>query len=121
MSQNIPPWLAEKIKAFQQTQSNLQNVMVQLQQLEIDRADALNSIGMLKSTPDGKAVYKRAGSIMVQSDRESLVSDLEERLELSKTQTAVLTKQKARLETTMREQEASVNQAIRGGAAKPGS
>lgn len=121
MSQTIPPWLADKIKAYQQTQLNLQNIQAQLQQVEHDTRNAKNALEMLEKTPDDKAVYKEAGSILVQSDKITLKDYLEEQQELSKTQISVLTKQNERIENTLREQEASIRQAMQGGATKPGS
>lgn len=121
MSQTIPPWLEEKIRTYQQTQVNLQNIQAQLQQVEIDARNAKNALEVLEKTPDDKAVYKEAGSILVQSDKTTLKDYLEEQQELSKTQVAVLTKQSERIENTLREQEAGINQAIQGGAIKSGS
>ena len=121
MSQTIPPWLAEKIQSYQKTQTNLQNTMAQMQQVEMDALNANRALEALNKTPDDKTVYKQAGSILVQSDKGTLVSELEEQQELSKTQRAVLAKQKARLEATLKEQEAGLNQALQGGTAPPGS
>lgn len=121
MSQKMPPWLAEKIKTYQQTQTNMQNIQMQLQRIELDTQNTKKALEILEKTPDDRAVYKEAGSIMVQSDKTTLKDYLEEEQELLKTQVAVLTKQSKRIEDTLREQEAGINQAIQGGAMNPGS
>ena len=117
MSEQIPPWLQEQIKAFQQTQNSLQGVITQMQQVEAERLDTERALEELQKASDEDAVYKQAGSILIKSDRKSLVDDLQERMELAKTRVMVLEKQKKRLEETFREQEAKINAAIRGGAA----
>lgn len=117
MSEQIPPWLQEQIKAFQQTQNNLQGVITQMQQVEAERLDTERALEELQKASDEDAVYKQAGSILIKSDRKSLMDDLQERMELAKTRVMVLEKQKKRLEETFREQEAKINAAIRGGAA----
>lgn len=117
MSEQIPPWLQEQIKAFQQTQNSLQGVITQMQQVEAERLDAERALEELQKASDEDAVYKQAGSILIKSDRKSLTDDLQERMELAKTRVMVLEKQKKRLEETFREQEAKINAAIRGGAA----
>lgn len=116
MSEQIPPWLQEQIKAFQQTQNNLQGVITQMQQVEAERLDTERALEELQKASDEDAVYKQAGSILIKSDRKSLIDDLQERMELAKTRVMVLEKQKKRLEETFREQEAKINAAIRGGA-----
>lgn len=117
MSEQIPPWLQEQIKAFQQTQNNLQGIITQMQQVEAERLDTERALEELQKASDEDAVYKQAGSILIKSDRKSLMDDLQERMELAKTRVMVLEKQKKRLEETFREQEAKINAAIRGGAA----
>lgn len=117
MSEQIPPWLQEQIKAFQQTQNNLQGIVTQMQQVEAERLDTERALEELQKASDEDAVYKQAGSILIKSDRKSLMDDLQERIELAKTRVMVLEKQKKRLEETFREQEAKINAAIRGGAA----
>ena len=119
MSNQIPPWLQEQIKAYQQTQGNLQGMMAQMQQVEAERLDAERAIEELQKASDEHIVYKQAGSILIKSDRKTLTDDLEERQELAKTRVMVLEKQKKRLEETLREQEAKINAAIKGGAAGP--
>ncbi len=117
MSEQIPPWLQDQIKAFQQTQNSLQGVVTQMQQVEAERLDTERALEELQKASDEDAVYKQAGSILIKSDRKSLMDDLQERMELAKTRVMVLEKQKKRLEEMFREQEAKINAAIRGGAA----
>lgn len=119
MSQQVPPWLQEQIKQYQQTQSNLQAVATQQQQLEMERISTERALEELQKAADGETVYRQSGPILIRTERQQLISDLEERLELAKTQTAVMEKQRDRLQKTFREQDAKIQAALRGGAASP--
>lgn len=121
MQQTIPPWLEEKINAYQKSKVNLENAQMQLQQLELDVQTTNTALEALVKTPDDKAIYREAGSIMVESDKATMTEHLEEKQELLKTQIAVLAKHIEKIDKTVREQEAGLNQALRGGAIKTGS
>lgn len=119
MAKQMPPWLQEQLKRYQQTQVDLQNLIVQVERNEQDMLMTKAAINELKATPDTVNVYKAAGPVMVQSDRGKLLEELTERQELGKTATVVLEKQKTRLMNALKEQEARLNEATRGGAMKP--
>ena len=117
MSQQMPPWLQEQIRQYQQTQGNLQAMLNQQKQMELERITAERALEELRKAADGEAVYRQSGPVLIKTEKAQLVADLEERLELSKTQAAVMEKQIARLQKTYREQEAKIQAALRGGAA----
>ena len=119
MSQQMPPWLQEQIRQYQQTQGNLQAMLNQQKQMEMERITTDRALEELRKAADGEAVYMQAGPVLIKTEKAQLVSDLEERLELSKTQSTVIEKQLARLQKTYREQEAKIQAALRGGAAAP--
>jgi len=68
----------------------------------------------LKKASDSDAVYKHAGSILIKSTKAALIAELEEKKELSNTRSAVLAKQETRLKESIKEQEAKINEMIRG-------
>ena len=119
MAKQMPPWLQEQLKRYQQTQVDLQNLMIHIEKNEQDMRVTEMAIKELDSTPDTANVYKATGPVMIQSDKGTLQDELTERLELGKTASAVLEKQKTRLVSTLKEQEAKLNEATRGGAMKP--
>ncbi len=109
-SPQIPPQVQEQLMKLQQAQQNLQSIMAQKQQLEFERAETDRALEELKKAGDGDAVYKQAGSVMIKSTRDSLVSELEERKELAKTRATVLQKQEARVQESLREYEAKLHE-----------
>ncbi|HXG73719.1 MAG: prefoldin subunit beta [Candidatus Nitrosotenuis sp.] len=117
--QQIPPWLQEQLMKLQQSQQNLQSVMAQKQQLELEQIESDRALEELKKIADSDPVYKHAGSILIKSTKASLIAELEEKKELANTRSAVLAKQETRLKESIKEQEAKINEMIRGSQKPP--
>lgn len=113
-NQQIPPWLQEQLMKMQQTQQNLQAIMAQKQQLEMDQLETEKALEELKKATDDDVVYKHAGTILIKSNKNELISELEERKELSNTRKTVLAKQETRLKENLKEQETKINEMIKG-------
>jgi len=123
-NQQIPPWLQEQIAKLQQTQQNLQMTASQKQQLEFENIETEKSLEELKKVSDDDAVFKFAGTILVKSNKQTLLEDLEEKKELIKTRTTVLVKQEDKLKTSLKEQESKIQEMIKnpsGSGSKPPS
>ena len=91
--QQMPPWLQEQISKMQQSQQNLQSILAQKQQVEMENKESERALEELQKANDDDQVFKYVGSILIKSDKKTLIDELEEKKELSKTQTTVLTKQ----------------------------
>lgn len=113
-NQQIPPLLQEQLMKLQQTQQNLQAIMAQKQQLEMDQLETEKALEELKKATDDDVVYKHAGTILIKSNKNELISELEERKELSNTRKTVLAKQETRLKENLKEQETKINEMIKG-------
>ena len=111
--QQMPPWLQEQIGKMQQSQQNLQSSLMQKQQVEMENAESDRALEELKKAADGDQVFKYAGSILIKSDKKSLIDELEEKKELSKTKTTVLAKQEERLKTSLQEQEQKIQEMLK--------
>ena len=112
-NQQIPPWLQEQVARLQQTQQNLQMTVSQKQQLEFENIETEKSLEELKKVSDDDAVFKFAGTILVKSNKQTLLEDLEEKKELIKTRTTVLSKQEEKLKTSLKEQESKIQEMIK--------
>ena len=110
--QQIPPWLQEQLQKMQQAQQSLQSILLQKQQLDMEQIDSDKALEELKKASDDESVYKHAGSILIKSTKNELIAELEERNELSKTRSTVLTKQEARVKESIKEQESKINEMI---------
>ena len=116
MSSNpqIPPMVQEQLTQFQQTQQNLQSILMQKQQLESQKLETEKALEELKKASDDEAVFKHAGTIMIKSNKKDLLEELEEQMELAKTKASLLAKQEERLKVTLQEQETKIQEMMKG-------
>ena len=110
--QQMPPWLQEQIAKMQQSQQNLQSILMQKQQVEMENVESDRALEELKKASDDDQVFKYAGSILIKSNKKSLIDELEEKKELSKTKSTVLAKQEERLKTSLQEQEQKIQEML---------
>jgi len=115
MSSNpqIPPVVQEQLARLQQTQQNLQSIMMQKQQLESEKFETEKALEELKKASDDESVFKHAGTIMIKSNKKDLIDELEEQVELAKTKASLLVKQEERLKTTLKEQETKIQEMMK--------
>ena len=104
----MPPWLQEQITKMQQSQQNLQSILAQKQQVEMENTESDRALEELQKANDDEQVFKYAGSILIKSDKKTLIEELEEKKELSKTKIIVLEKQEERLKNSLQEQEKKI-------------
>ena len=114
--QQMPPWLQEQIAKMQQSQQNLQSILAQKQQVEMENTESDRALEELQKAKDDDHVFKYAGSILLKSDRKTLIEELEEKKELSKTKVTVLQKQEDRLKSSLQEQEKKIQEMLKNQA-----
>ena len=111
--QQMPPWLQEQITKMQQSQQNLQSILAQKQQVEMENTESDRALEELQKANDDEQVFKYAGSILIKSDKKTLIEELEEKKELSKTKIIVLKKQEERLKVSLQEQEKKIQEMLK--------
>jgi len=112
-NQQIPPVVQEHLAKLQQTQQNLQSILMQKQQLESVKLETEKALEELKKASDDESVFKHAGSIMIKSNKKDLIEELEEQIELVKTKASLLVKQEERLKITLKEQETKIQEMMK--------
>lgn len=112
-SPQIPPQAQEQLMKLQQAQQSLQSLLAQKQQLEIEKAETDKALEELKKASEDDAVYKQAGTVLIKSTKDALISELEERKELANTRATVLQKQEARIRESLGEYEAKLNEMMK--------
>jgi prefoldin beta subunit len=95
-------------------QQNLQSIMAQKQQLEFDHLETEKALEEIKKAGENDEVFKHAGSILIKSTKKDLIADLEERKELAKTRTTVLSKQEEQVKQSLKEQETKITEMMKG-------
>ena len=118
-SPQMPPWLQEQIMKLQQSQQNLQSIMTPRQHLEMEKAETEKALEELKKIADDDSVFKQAGTVLIKSNKKTLVDELEEKIELAKTRSTVLEKQEVRVKESLKEQEAKITEMMKSGATPP--
>ena len=117
----IPPWLQEQVMKMQQSEQNLQAILNQKQHIELEKLETEKALEELKKVADGDSVFKQTGLVMIKSEKQPLIDELEEKIEMGKTRIVVLSKQETRLRESLKEQEAKITAMMRGSNNAPGS
>ena len=118
-SGQMPPWLQEQLMKLQQSQQNLQSIMNQKQHLEIEKAETEKALEELRKVADGESVFKYAGTVLIKSNKQELIDELEEKQEMAKTRATVIEKQEARIKETLKEQETKITEMMKGSSENP--
>lgn len=117
-NQQLPPWLQEQVARLQNLQQNLQSIMGQKQHLEMEQLETERALEVLKKAADADAVFKSAGPLLIKSTKQNLITELEEKKELSNTRVTVLSKQETRIKENLKEVEDKIKTMLQG---QPGS
>jgi prefoldin beta subunit len=111
--QKLPPQVQERLLRFQQLQQTLQTVSMQKQQLELELTEVDQALSELEKLTDETIIYKSIGSLLVKSDRQKVIAELNERKELLNTRITVLGKQEERLRAQAKDLQDKLQQDLR--------
>jgi len=110
----LPPQIQEQLARLQQLQQTLQSVVTQKQQLELELNETDKALTELEKSTDETPVYKSVGSILVKSNRQTLITELNERKELLTTRVTVLGKQEERTRERVKEVQERLQERLQG-------
>ncbi len=109
----LPPQIQEQLGRLQQLQQTLQAVTSQKQQLEIEASETDRALAELDKLNDASVVYKSIGSLLLRSDRQTLLTELRERKDLLGTRITVLGRQEERTKERMKELQEKLQEKLR--------
>lgn len=109
----LPPQVQEQLGRLQQLQQTLQAVSTQKQQLEIEVSETDRALAELEKLTDSSVVYKSVGSLLLKSDRQTLLTELKERKDLLGTRITVLGRQEERTKERMKELQEKLQEKLR--------
>ena len=109
----LPPQIQEQLARLQQLQQTLQAVSSQKQQLEIEASETDRALSELDKLNDSAMVYKSIGSLILKSDRQTLLTELKERKDLLGTRITVLGRQEERTKERMKELQERLQEKLR--------
>lgn len=110
----LPPQVQEQLVRLQQLQQTLQSVVTQKQQLELELNETDKALSELEKSTDETPVYKSVGSILVKSNKQTLLDELKERKELLTTRVTVLGKQEERTRERLKEVQEKLQERLKG-------
>lgn len=117
MSQpELPPYLREQLARFDQTQQNLQAVLIQKQQVELELAETEKALEELTKATDSEAIYKYAGNLLIKVTKDAVTKELTEKKELANTRKMVLAKQESRFRESLKDLQTKIDDAVKGKA-----
>ena len=108
----LPPQLQEQLVRLQQMQQTLQSVASQKQQLELELNETDKALSELDRSTDETPVYKSVGSILVKSNKQTLIGELKERKDLLTTRVTVLGKQEERTRERLKEMQEKLQERL---------
>jgi|YelNatPaOPRAMG01_1025707.scaffolds.fasta_scaffold01074_8 prefoldin beta subunit len=114
MSEEIPAWLRERLARFEEMQRSLQAVQIQKRQIDLENSEIERALDELKKISPEDAVYKFSGQILIKVNKDELVKELEEKLELNKTRISILAKQEEKLKQSLTELQSKISSALSG-------
>ncbi|MCS7125382.1 MAG: prefoldin subunit beta [Aigarchaeota archaeon] len=110
----LPPSLQQQIARLQQLHQTLNVILVERQRLEAELIEVKNAIEELGKISDEVSVYKAVGPVLVQSSRQKLLQELNEKKELAETRLKILEKQEQRtrgqLDTLQKEVQSALSE-----------
>jgi prefoldin beta subunit len=112
MSEEVPAWLKERIARFEELQRSLQAVLLQKRQVELEISEVDHSLSELKKSSVEDTVYKFSGQILIKVKKDEILKELEEKLDLDKARTTILTKQEEKLKQSLTELQSKINSAL---------
>ena len=95
-------------------QQTLQSVVTQKQQVELELNETDKALSELDKSIDDTPVYKSVGSILVKSNKQTLLTELKERKELLNTRVTVLSKQEERTKERLKEVQEKLQERLKG-------
>jgi len=109
----LSPQIQEQLARLQQLQQTLQAVSTQKQQLEIESSETDRAMAELEKLGDQSVVYKSVGSLLLRSEKQTLMAELKERKELIGTRITVLGRQEERTKERLKELQEKLQERLR--------
>ncbi len=111
----IPPQIQQQLGMFQQIQQQLQQVSSQKMQYEMTLRETKRALEELEASKDDAVVFSAVGSILIQKDKASVKTDLDEKIESLELRVNSLDKQEKAMTTKATQLQKQIQDAISGG------
>lgn len=99
MQGNLPPEAQEKLEQLQNLQDTAQQVVIQKNQAESKLEESRNALKALEEVDDETTMYRSVGELMIETDYETAVDELEDTIDSLEIRAETLKKQEDRVES----------------------
>jgi prefoldin beta subunit len=89
----LPPQVQERLQRLQNLQNTYQQLLVQKQQIEMEKMESEKALETLKDVAAGSKVYKSVGAVLVEKPKDDVVKELDDRVEFLVMRLKVFVKQ----------------------------
>jgi prefoldin beta subunit len=111
--EDLPPQLKHMVAQYQQAQQHAQALASQRQQLELLMLETKKAVEALEKAPQGAAVYRSVGPLLLRASREELKKELEEERETLELRVKTLERQEERVTERLRELQQKLEEALK--------
>lgn len=93
----IPKQVQDKLAQFQGIQNQMQMMALQKQQLILQSTDLDNALAEVGNATGKEKIYKMAGPLLIETNKDESMKNLQEKKELADTRIKVLEKQEKKI------------------------
>ena len=86
---------------------------MQKQQIEIELVEVGRALEELNKADAENMIFKTAGPLLIKTNKDDIIKELEEKKELANTRTMVLSKQETRLKESLKEVQGKIDEMVR--------
>ena len=94
---SLPPKVQQRLLLFQQLQQQLQSVLLRRQQIQLELMEVENALKELEGVGDEAPIYKAVGALLVRTEKQKVVKELEDRREFLKIRLEQLDREEKRI------------------------
>ena len=110
----LPPQIQQQLGMFQQLQQQLQQISSQKMQYEMTVRETKHAIEELEGVADDAKVFSSVGSVMIQKDRASVLTELNDKVESLGLRISSLDKQEKAMTAKATQLQKQIQEAING-------
>ncbi|HJJ29620.1 MAG TPA: prefoldin subunit beta [Methanocorpusculum sp.] len=111
----IPPQIQQQLGMFQQIQQQLQQVSSQKMQYEMTLRETKRALEEVESTPDEAVIFSAVGSILIQKQKVTVKTELEEKIDSLELRINSMDKQEKAMTTKATQLQKQIQEAISSG------
>lgn len=114
MAEKIPPEVQNKLVRLQQLQEQLRLVLVQKQSAELELREVSRVAEEVSKLEEKSSLYKSIGHVLLKTDRESVLNELNDRKEVLELRIKTLSRQEEYLSKQIEDLRRKVAEALGG-------